>query len=165
MEENPGTDTTIFMYCIAGYALSRVIHCIQSENNYLETLTGIWNGFVQLTVGIWLSIQTWEPPPLTFCCNPPPFWDVIGYWNVDQTTWPYCLSTWLCGLRMVKPFPRTSMFWTVLKSNQVVGLAWIWIIIRFVNKCSTDMESSSFSSLYFSESACLLSVANDWELN
>jgi hypothetical protein len=32
------------MYCIVGYALSRDIHCIQSKNNYLETLTGLWNG-------------------------------------------------------------------------------------------------------------------------
>ncbi len=30
-------------YCIAGYALSRVIHCIQSQQ-YLETLNVIWNG-------------------------------------------------------------------------------------------------------------------------
>ncbi len=33
MEENPGTETTIFIYCIAKYALYRVINCIQSENN------------------------------------------------------------------------------------------------------------------------------------
>ncbi len=43
--------------CIAGYALSRIIHGIRSEN-YLETLTDILDDWIQLIVGIWLVVQT-----------------------------------------------------------------------------------------------------------
>ncbi len=96
--------------CIAGYALSRVIHRIQSEKLCIWTpLTGIWN--VLLTVSIWLSIQTWEPPP-HFCGNPLPLargtW---GYGNGDPTIWQYRLSTWPPGQRMVTQYPRISIIW------------------------------------------------------
>jgi hypothetical protein len=35
---------------------------------------------------------------------------------------------------------------TVLRSNQMVGFAWIWIGIRFCEKVLKDTETSPFSS-------------------
>ncbi len=64
--------------CIAGYALLWVNHRIRSDI-YFGTPTGIRNGQVWLTVGVWLIIQSWEHPPLYFCGNPPPPWYLIGY--------------------------------------------------------------------------------------
>ncbi len=101
-------------------------------------------------VGVWLFIQTCEPPPPISVATPP-LWDVIGYGNGDQTIWPYCLPTWLCGQRTVKPYPSTSIREYLLVSNspekQPIGrffldLGWhslLWIML-------TDTESSPFSS-------------------
>jgi hypothetical protein len=54
--------------CIAGYAFSRVIHRIQSELYFMETLTciqhGYWLGAVDHPAYL-LDLRT--PPPHTFC--------------------------------------------------------------------------------------------------
>ncbi len=46
----------------------------------LETLTSIQHGKVLLTVGAWISIQTWKPPAALSVATPPPSppWDVMS---------------------------------------------------------------------------------------
>jgi hypothetical protein len=62
------------MHCIAGYALSRVIHRIQSgtfignPDWYIE-----WLGTVDRRYPAWYS-DLITPP---FCGNPPTIWDVM----------------------------------------------------------------------------------------
>ncbi len=55
---------------------------------FLETLTGLWNGKVCLTVSIRLIILTWEPShpsPFRGTPPPPPPWDVIRYGSFDSS--------------------------------------------------------------------------------
>ncbi len=85
-----------------------------------------------------LGTRAQESPPF-FCGNPipHPLWDGICYGNGDQTIWPYCLSTWPYGQRIVKWYQTASNFelWfsvPVLRSSHAVGFAWIWIGVSFL---------------------------------
>ncbi len=86
--------------CIAGYALSRVIH---------RTLTGARNGQVWLIVGIRLIIQTWEhlPLPRSLATPPPPVGR--GMYMVIRQSNPVSLVYLAArGRRTVKRYPRAG---------------------------------------------------------
>ncbi len=106
----------------------------------------IENGRVRLTVRIQLGIQTWEPlPALLWRPPPPPTWDVSGDEYGDGTFRPYCLFTWRVSRgrsrdTYVLSFDSSV---TVLRSNWVVGFAWIGLALAFVNERSWKMRESS----------------------
>ncbi len=103
---------------VAGYSSHLVL------NNYLETLTDIWNGMIDRRYPGWDS----APPP------PPPL-VVKGYrnawWSDNLTTLLVYLAAWVEDGRAIPNSKNVYVsgidaFVTLSISNRVVGFAWIW---------------------------------------
>ncbi len=80
--------------CIAGYALSQVIFASMQSEIYLETLTSIW----KMVRYCWPSVNCLAfrpenpPPPIPFCGNPPPLWNVKKWWSDSLTVFHHLPS-------------------------------------------------------------------------
>ncbi len=131
--------------CIAGYVLLRVIH--RNQFKILFWKPWLIYGMDRYGFGIWLIPRTWEPPFLFSVAPPPP----PG--TSDRIA---CLPGHLGRGRSSDTQERLFLSFdssvTVLRSNQAIGFAWIWICIWFFNKGSLlkDTELSLPSNLLIS---------------